>query len=236
MDGKPSQTQPIVFTWAGTVEGARLMMPVGLFAFPFGAAFGVAALQQGLDPVLSIFMSAVVFAGASQFVALDFWASPMAIVPLLLAVFAVNARHILLGASLYPWLKGLPIGQRFFVVTVLSDANWIVAMQASQRGGRDAGALFGGGLVLWATWTAGTVLGVYLGNALESPERFGLDVVMVTFFAVSLPSLWQGKTTALPWIVAGVVSMLAVWFLPPNWHILAGGLAGGVTGAILHGE
>jgi len=223
-----------VLTWQGTLDGARLMLPVGMFVFPFGAAFGVAALQAGLDPVLSIFMSATVFAGASQFVALDFWSFPMAVVPMLLAVFAINARHILLGASLYPWLQGLPTTQRYLAVTVLSDANWVIAMQASQRGGKDVGTLVGGGLVLWFAWVVGTYLGILLSSAIESPETFGLDVVMVVFFAVSLPGLWQGKTTAFPWIMAGIASMLAVWFLPANWHILAGGLAGGITGALLH--
>ncbi len=229
-------THPTLLTWNGTSEGVRLMLPVGVFVIPFGAAFGVAALQQGLDPILSIFMSMIVFAGASQFVALDFWASPMAIIPLLLAVFAVNARHILLGASLYPWMKGLPTGQRYLAVVLLSDANWVTATQASQKGGRDVGVLVGGGLVLWSAWIVGTALGVYLSAFLVSPERYGLDVVMVTFFAVSLPGIWQGKVTALPWVVAAVAAMLAVWYLPPNWHILVGGLAGGLAGAIFHGK
>ena len=51
-----------------------------------------------------MFMSVAIYAGASQFAALDLWYAPLPLATLALTVLAVNARHILLGASLAPWL------------------------------------------------------------------------------------------------------------------------------------
>ena len=111
------------------MEGFRRMLPVTLYVVPMGLAFGAAALQQDLSAPLAILMSAVVFAGSSQFAALDLWSATPALVPLLLTTFAVNARHVLLGASLVPWLNKLSLLRRYGTVILLSDPNWALVTQ-----------------------------------------------------------------------------------------------------------
>ena len=71
-----------------------------------------------------------------------------------------------------------------------------------------------------------------MGEALTEPGRFGLDAVMVVFFACVLVPIMKRDPVLWPWISAGVVAVAATWVLPPGWHVLAGGLAGGVVGAL----
>ena len=54
-------------------QGFKQMMPLAAFVVVFGAAFGLAAVQVGLDSPLIFFMSATVFAGVAQFAVLDLW-------------------------------------------------------------------------------------------------------------------------------------------------------------------
>ena len=91
--------------WRGCVEIA----PIAAFIIPFGIAFGVAASAKGMAPEISIFMSFAICAGASQFALLDLWHAPLPLATLALTVLAVNARHILLGAALAPWLLQIPL-------------------------------------------------------------------------------------------------------------------------------
>ena len=84
--------------WAGFRE----MLPIALFVLVFGAAFGLASLQQGLNTPWAVLMSSAVFAGAAQFAVLDLWGPQVPLLPLALTVFAINARHLLMGATLYP--------------------------------------------------------------------------------------------------------------------------------------
>ena len=58
---------------AGFAEGVRLALPVMPGMVLFGAAFGALAAQKGLSLFEAALMSAVVYAGASQFVALEMW-------------------------------------------------------------------------------------------------------------------------------------------------------------------
>ena len=85
--------------------------------------------------------------------------------PILLGTLAINARHLLLGAALAPWLLQLPRWQRLSAVTVMSDANWAQAMRAYASGERDAGVLVGAGLTMWITWVIGTATGALASTA-----------------------------------------------------------------------
>lgn len=223
---------PTTLTLSGMLRGARAIAPVAAFVIPFGAAFGLAALQAGVSDWGAVLMSAIAWAGASQFVALDFWSMPVAWTAMLLAVFAVNSRNILMAAALYPWLKDLSRAQRHAIAFVIGDPNFALAMQAHERGEREVGLLVGAGLLLWLCWWLGTALGVLAGDLLQDPARYGLDAVMLVFFAVMLTGMWKGRVVALPWAVAAAASLAALWLLPENWHVLAGALAGGLAGAL----
>lgn len=104
--GPSALTRQLVWT------GFRQMVPIGAFVAVFGAAFGLAALQHGLSAASALGMSTLVFAGAAQFAVLDLWGPQVPMLALVLTVFAINARHLLMGATLYPWLRQLPITQR----------------------------------------------------------------------------------------------------------------------------
>ncbi|MFJ3463600.1 AzlC family ABC transporter permease [Achromobacter spanius] len=214
--------------WSGFKE----LTPISLFVTAFGAAFGVAASQGGLSDSTVVIMSAVVFAGVAQFAALDLWGPHLPIFALAMTVFAINARHLLMGATLYPWLRHLPPVKRYGVMVVASDANWAMSMQAFSRGSPGLGLLFGGGLALWFFWVFGTWLGVYFGNSINDPKSVGMDMVMGCFLLAMVVGDKKTPKTLLIWTVAAVSSMLAYLYLPENSHIVVGSLAGGIFGTI----
>ncbi|MGY3098964.1 putative branched-subunit amino acid permease [Ewingella americana] len=125
--------------WAGF----RQLIPVSLFVAIFGAAFGLAASQKGMDQTSATMMSLLVFAGYAQFAALELWAPHVPVLTLIATVFAINARHLLMGATLYPWLRSLTPAKRYGIMMVASDANWAMSVQAFSRG--KAGV----GITLW---------------------------------------------------------------------------------------
>lgn len=86
--------------WAGF----RQLIPVSLFVAVFGAAFGLDASQKGLDQMTATMMSLLVFAGYAQFATLELWTSHVSVITLIATVFAINARHLLMGAP--PYTRG----------------------------------------------------------------------------------------------------------------------------------
>ena len=213
-------------------SGFRQLLPISLFVVVFGLAFGLAATQSGLDGTSIVIMSTLVFAGASQFAALDLWGAQVPLIPLAITVLAVNARHLLMGATLYPWLRHLPPAKRYGMMLVVTDASWAMSMQAFGRGESGMGLLFGGGIALWLAWILGSWLGLYFGNAIQDPVRLGLDMVMGCFMLAMAIGGQKNLRMFAIWTVAAGSSLLACRYLPENSHVVVGALAGGLLGAI----
>ena len=219
-------TRPLV--WAGF----RKMLPIALFVLVFGAAFGLASTERGLGASWTVLMSTAVFAGAAQFAVLDLWGPQVPLLPLVLTVFAINARHLLMGATLYPWLRQLPPARRYGVMALASDSNWALAMQAMGRGQPGLGLLLGGGLSLWVFWIVGTVLGTQVGSLIADARRWGLDMVMGCFLLVMVVEGEKNLRMLLIWAVAAGASLAAWRWLPENSHVVTGTLAGGLLGLL----
>ena len=223
-------------TTAGLREGMRLTLPMLPGVVLMSTAFGTVAAQKGLTAFEAVLMSGLMFAGASQLVALEVWPAVWTfggILTLAVVVATVNMRYLLMGAALRPWLGPGPAWQSYLALLTTVDANWIVAMRYRAHGGSDTGVVLGSGAVLWLFWVAGTVPGHLLGVLVNDPRRFGLDLVLPIFFVAMLVLLWRGPRRGAAWIIAGAVAFLTSHLLPGYWFIMAGAIAGSVAGGFL---
>jgi len=223
------------FTARGVRRGAVETAPLAAFVIPFGIAFGVAASTKGISPDISVFMSLAIFAGASQFAVIDLWHAPLPLATLALTVLAVNGRLIMLGAALAPWLLKIPAGRRFAALLLLNDSNFAYAMATRDRAEMDAGILFGSGVIMWVLWAMSTAVGALAGAVVGDLSRFGLDAIMVAYFAAVIVGQWKGRADLAPYLTAAAVAVAGTYVLPPGWHIIAGALAGGLVGVWRHG-
>jgi 4-azaleucine resistance transporter AzlC len=219
------------FTRQGVRRGARRTLPVGAAVAVYGTVFGALAAQAGMSPVEAVLMSGLVFAGAARFVALEVWASPAPIVALALTALVVNLRHLLMGATLSGWLRGLPPPRLAASAAFLSDESWALTTQAQVDGERDRGFLIGSGLVLFVCWVGSTTVGVVAGGVVEDPRALGLDFAFTAVFLVLLAGFWRGRNDVVPWTLGAGVALAVESAVEGPWFIVAGGLAGSVVGA-----
>lgn len=222
---------PVVFTPAGAARGARAMLPIVPGAIAFGLVYGFMAGERGLTALEIGLTSMLVFAGASQFLALELWGHPLPVATLVLSVLVINLRHVLMGPALLPWLAPLPRPKAYASLFVLADEVWGASVAELRRGGRDAAFLLGAGLTLYGFWVSSSVLGRAAGDLSPLVERWRLDYLTTAFFVALLAGFWRGRGDALPWLVAGGVAVAAKTFLPGTWYIILGALAGSLAGA-----
>jgi 4-azaleucine resistance transporter AzlC len=218
------------FTHRGIARGARRTLPIGAAVAVYGTVFGALAAQAGMSSLEATLMSGLVFAGAAQFIALELWATPLPIFALALTALIVNLRHLLMGATLAGWLRGLPPPQLAASAAVLSDESWALTTQAQRNGERDRAFLIGSGLVLFVCWVGSTAVGALAGGVIEDPEAFGLDFAFTAVFLVLLVGFWRGRADLLPWVSGGAVALAVEAAVEGPWYILAGGLAGSILG------
>ncbi len=222
----------VSFTLSGALEGARRCLPIVVSGFAIGLVFGVLARQAGIGAVETVLMSALVFSGAAQFVVLGLWAAPLPVATIALTTLVVGLRHLLMGAALSPWFSKLGRLKAYGSVFFMADENWALSMGEFSKGRRDAAFLLGGGLAMFVSWTSATLIGRTIGGALRDPSRWGLDFAFTAVFLALLVGMWRGRSDLLPWAVAAVVAVAAHAWLPGQWYILLGGLAGSIAGAV----
>jgi len=223
-------------TLAGMRLGIRRVSVLMPGVIIFAVAFGAAASAKGLSLLEAVLMSALVYAGVSQLVAMELWRPEWtwgAIVALAFVTATVNARTILQGASLQPWFSRYPWLVTAFQLSFFTDANWLVGTRYHNEGGRDLGVVLGAGLALWVVWVVMTIPGHLLGALIADPRKYGIDLVMPIFFAAMIVPLWRGKRGALPWIIAGIVALITVRLVDGYAFIIVGALSGAVAGAFL---
>ena len=123
------------------------------------------------------------------------WTNPLTlgtIASLAVLTAIVNARFVLMSASLRPWLGPLPAWQAYPSLLLTTDATWIVGMRYRAEGGGDASIYLGAGLAIWAVWVASVIPGYLLGAFIADPKRFGFDLMLPIFFAAMLVQIWRG--------------------------------------------
>jgi predicted branched-subunit amino acid permease len=231
------------------LAGVRAELPILVGVFPFGMIYGVLAMGAGLSPVVAQAMSAIVFAGSAQFLAVQLIAGSTPWLVIVLTVFIVNLRHLLYSASVAPQLESLPARWKGWLAYLLTDEAYAVAMTryispSSRPAGLDEmptpGAeekkdarrnahwfFFGAGLALWSTWQLSTALGIFLGA--QVPASRSLDFTLpLTFIAIIVPAIIDRPTMAAA-TTAGLVAVLA-YGLPYKLGLMAAALMGILAG------
>jgi predicted branched-subunit amino acid permease len=223
----------------GLVQGARMCGAMVPGTVVFAAAYGTLAAQKGLTFGETVLMSALVYGGASQLVALEVWSNPLTLATVLsLAVVTgiVNARFILMGATLRPWFAALPQWQAYAALNGTVDATWLIAVRYRAEGGSDASVFAGAGLALWIVWVTSAIPGYLLGAFIADPKRFGFDLMVPIFFAALFVPLWRGARRAVGWVIAGLVALIVSYLVPGWWFIVAGALTGSIAGGFIDDE
>ena len=218
---------------SGFIRGLRQGLPVAPGIMAFGLVVGAAAARQGLSFFQNIAMNFFVCSGIAQLVALETWPSVLtwsAVVTIALLAAVIGARLFLMSVAMRPWLGQRPAWQAYTALFFLTDATWLIAMRYRAEGGRDIAVYFGAATAIMAGWLAATSIGYFLGGFLVDPARYGLDLVMPTFFAAMLVPLWAGERRACGWIVAGIVAVVVEGLVPGWWFIIAGSITGAIAG------
>jgi len=181
-------------------------------AAPFGLIFGTLAIGSGLPVWLTLGLSALVFAGSSQFVAVSLIGAGAALPVIWLTTFVVNLRHALYSATLLPYARALPARWRWALAFWLTDETFaVVENQLLHHASLQDGAHYwlGSSLAMYFNWQFWTVAGVLLGQSVPGLATLGLDFAMVATFAAIVALQLRERPVLFAALVAGTVALLA---------------------------
>ena len=212
----------------------RLFLPVAISIASYGVVWGVLAGQAGLTPLEVLLMSGIVYAGASQFVAIDMWSpASLPIASIVVATAVINLRMLLMTATLRPQFEHLPRWRALLAMFLVSDEVWAMTMAERAKGGGGVAFMLGCGTLAWIGWVGSTLAGRMLGAIIDDPTAYGLDFAFTATFLALLFSMWKGRTDLVPWLAGGAIAIGTSMIVPGTWYIIAGGLGGSLIGALV---
>lgn len=215
------------------VRGAVANIPLAVSAVTYGGVLGVLSGQKGVSWAEMSAMNVIMFAGSAQFVMVDMWMEPLSVWAVGLAVFVINLRYLLIGASLQPVFQDYPLRSKALYMHLVADENWAVTIAEQRKKGTNPYFLFGGGLLLLCAWSFGTLSGNLLGGFIAEPEKYGLDFAFTAVFAALTLSLWRGRSDLFAWFTAALLAFVSERYLPGKWYIVIGGVGGAMVPALM---
>lgn len=226
--------------WREFAQGCLDEAPILLGTMPFGLIYGVLAVSNGLPEPIAQAMSAIVFAGSSQFITAQLIGQATTGVVIVATIFIVNLRHALYSASLAPYLRHLNAGWKALLAYLLTDEAYAVAIVRYQRDDSTGHRppyqhwyTLGAAFTLWSSWQASTAVGVFLGGSV--PASWGLDFTLaLTFIALVFTSVRTRPMWAAA-VTAGVIAVVAHG-LPFNFGLLLAALGGILTGMVVEAQ
>ncbi|MEO8143417.1 MAG: AzlC family ABC transporter permease [Betaproteobacteria bacterium] len=215
-------------------------VPIGVGVIVWGLTFGLMAREAGLSLLESSLMSTLVYSGTAQAATVGGLGAGVQAGAGILAgvatVLMLNARYLLYGASLRPWLGHATPAQAYATLYFLGDANWAMSTKAHADGENDAAFILGSGVSMFLPWVGGTVLGALAGNWIADPRMLGVDFLLVAFCAAMAMDLFKSRSDIAPAIAAVTVAALLDHFTPSGWTLVAAGVAGGLTAWLRYEE
>lgn len=220
-------------------RGARESVPIQIAVAPVGALFGTLAVGADMTVLQATVMSAAMFAGASQLVAVELLGPTVPVWSILLSVVAVNFRHVLYSAAVTPIVQRYRMRTRAALFFFLVDPVYAAAEREEAAHRFTLAWYFGFGVTTLVNWATTTFIGAKFGTLIEDRYTFGLDMILPIYFLALLLGFRERPNWLSTVLVAGSVAAL-VYHGPrlglplpgAPWHIAAGALAGVLFAAL----
>lgn len=213
--------EPVESRGSNVIMGLKDAFPIMIGYFSVSMAFGL--MVKNADLLLSdgILFSTVVFAGASQFMALNMIISGTPWLSIVAATFLVNFRHFIMSASLGSRLVKPRRWQVPFIAFGVTDETFSVVMV--REGRLPSVYVWVVSFCAYISWGSGTaagfLFGAFIPDALGSSLGMGLYIL---FMSLLIPEIKKGRKALWVALTAAVLNTIFGYipFIGSSWSLV----------------
>lgn len=197
--------------------------PVILGYLAAGFAFGLMFTSAGFHFIFAIIMSAVIYTGAGQYLAVDMFSANFSFFQMFIMTFLINSKHLFYGLSLLEDFK-LTGKKRPYMVFSLTDETYAVLTTTTPPENIDkAKYMFYVAVINHISWISGSSLGAIFGSVVKF-NTTGLDFAMTALFFVLLIEQLKTFKSRLPFIIGGLSAFVSMFILGKSNMLLGGAI------------
>lgn len=214
-------------------NAVRAGIPLFIGYFPAAVAFGILAKTTGVSLVETFLFSAVVFAGASQFIALNLLATGMGPTGIILTTLLVNFRHFLM--STYLSTRITEKAKRWYLPMAFGVTDEVFSVLSFTKGNLTRHFVLALEFSAYSGWVSGTLAGFLLGGFMPPILTQSMGVALYALLlAILMPEIKSSHRSLFLTLASGLFNWLLVSmdFLPKGWTIIVCILVIASTGAL----
>ena len=220
----------------GLKNGIYSGLPIFIGYFPIAVTFGLLAKSVNISFFESFCFSAIVFAGASQFVSINMYQAGIGAGEIVLTVFLLNFRHFLMSATISAKssFKKALIPLISFGIT---DETFAVA--ALKEDGISGDYILGLNFTAYSGWVIGTVAGYIAGDFLPHDIQSSFAIcIYAMFVAILIPAVRKSFIAGFIAVAAGLTNFMLGSFgsLGSGWNIIISILLVSAIGMFIFNE
>ena len=203
------------------LEGVRDGIPIALGYFAVAFSLGIAARNAGLTVLQGLVASALCMASAGEYALFTLIGAGVAFLEVAVLSLNTNARYFLMSCALSQKIdpRMRDYHRYIFGATVTDE---IFGISVARPGYLDPVYNYGAMAVAIPGWSAGTALGIVMGNLLPGRVVSALSVALYgMFLAIIIPPLKKDRAVALC-VITGFAGSWAAGVLPGVSALSAG--------------
>ncbi|MDO4281208.1 MAG: AzlC family ABC transporter permease [Peptococcaceae bacterium] len=184
-----------------------------------GIAYGLYMHVSGFSFVYPMIMSAVIFGGSLEFVAVSMLLSPFAPLQTFLVAVMIQARHLFYGIAMLDRFAGLG-WKRWYLIYGMCDETFSLNYSAEIPKDVDRGwFMIFVTLLNQLYWVSGATLGGLLGGFIRF-NTDGLEFVLTAMFVVIFLEQWMKEQKHYTALIGMGVSVLCLVIFGPDSFLI----------------
>lgn len=213
--------------------GIKGALPIVMGYIPVGFALGVMASDIGLSPLQIGIMSLFVYAGSSQFIAVNMLGTGVSSMAIVMTTFLVNLRHFLFSASLAPFFKEMNRKLIPIISFFITDESFAVSITDLEKRKPSAAYFIGLYGTAYIGWVISTIFGAAFGSLIPNTKALGFDFALPGMFLALLCMQLKSIKHIVVAIIAGTVSLILALTIPGNWNVIGATILAALVGVFI---
>lgn len=217
-------------------KGVKGALPIMLGYVPVGIAFGIISADGDIPLYVVVMLSAIVFAGASQFMASYALTNHLAYPQIIIATFIMNFRHIIMSMSIASRLHKDSHAYKPIMAFFVTDESYAVTSFEDELHHKYVLPLQ---IAAYLTWNGATVVGFMIGNFLPSIVQKSMGITLyILFLTLLVPEVKKGKEALIVSGLSAIINSVSSLFLniDPGWSLVLSLLVASAIALMIFGE
>lgn len=197
-------------------------------------AFGLLAKNTAITFKDTSLFSVLVFAGASQFMALDLIGAGVSSINIVIATFLLNLRHLMMSAALSLDMKEIPKKYLPFIAFGITDESFSVISFNKDKISLPFLLIVNG--LSYLSWVIGTMVGYGIGEVLPLSLQASMGVGLYAMFSALLtPELARSKEVLKISLMAAAIYAAFYYggFFTAGWDLVLAIVLSSLLGLVI---